>query len=116
MSARNGPTFWKQPIWTSKRLGSIRFTKLTNCRSVPPIAKKLRNFRSRIFSLDITRSLTDGCAPGALGLLPIHEFPAPQLERDQSPQLEIEITAAIVHHNKPLDVFRIEDPSLAARA
>src|SRR5262245_28055187 len=78
--------------------------------------KKLRNLKSLIFSLVITRSLTDGCARCAFGLPAIHEFSAPQLEGDQSPQFEIEITAAIVHHDEALDIFRIQDSSLPTRA
>src|SRR5262245_51861380 len=100
MSARNGPSFWKQPICTSKRLGSSRFTRLPNWRSVPPIAKKLRNFKSLIFSLVIHARSSDGCAAGTFGALAIHKFSAPQLERDQSPQFEIQISAAIIHHDQ----------------
>jgi hypothetical protein len=41
---------------------------------------------------------------------------APQFERNQSPNLKVEITAPGIHVEERFDVFRIEDSPLPASA
>src|SRR5215510_9349032 len=44
----------------------------------------------------------------------IYKSPAPKLERNQCPQLQIQRTAAVVRFNQPFDVRLLEEPTLQA--